>query len=104
MDTNDTKAKNDAKDKAKNDAKARNKEKALLYKMMFDPDNSSTENYTGLVTNPEIYEKVRVGGSKGRTGSSDFTKGKCAFVRPCTVGWKSQTQPTSKGGGNRTPL
>jgi hypothetical protein len=49
--------------------------------------------------------KVRAGGgAKGKEGSSDFTRGKSQFARPCTVGWKSQNQPLRKGGGNRTPL
>jgi hypothetical protein len=43
------------------------------------------------------------GGAKGKTGSTDFTRGKNAFVRPCTVGWKSQNQPPARGGGKRTP-
>ena len=52
----------------------------------------------------DFKDKVRAGaGAKGRTGSTDFTRGKNAFVRPCTVGWKSQNQPLMKGGGNRTP-
>lgn len=52
----------------------------------------------------DFKDKVRAGaGAKGKTGSTDFTRGKNAFVRPCTVGWKSQNQPLMKGGGNRTP-
>ena len=52
----------------------------------------------------DFKDKFRAGGgAKGKTGSTDFTKGKNAFVRPCTVGWKSQNQPLMKGGGNRTP-
>lgn len=52
----------------------------------------------------DFKDKVRAGaGAKGRTGSTDFTRGKNAFVRPCTVGWKSQNQPLMKGGGPRTP-
>jgi len=94
----DNNTKNDKHEKKIN----KNRERALLYKMMFD-DNSDTINYAGVLTSPELYDKVRIGG-KGRTGASDFTKGKCAFARPCTVGWKSQTQPICKGGGNRTPL
>jgi hypothetical protein len=52
----------------------------------------------------DFKDKVRAGaGAKGKTGSTDFTRGKNAFVRPCTVGWKSQNQPLARGGGNRTP-
>lgn len=52
----------------------------------------------------DFKDKARAGGgAKGRTGSTDFTRGKNAFVRPCTVGWKSQNQPLARGGGNRTP-
>jgi hypothetical protein len=52
----------------------------------------------------DFKDKVRAGaGAKGRTGSTDFTRGKNAFVRPCTVGWKSQNQPLMRGGGPRTP-
>ena len=55
-------------------------------------------------TKKDFKDKSRAGGgAKGKTGSTDFTKGKNAFVRPCTVGWKSQNQPLMKGGGNRTP-
>ena len=56
------------------------------------------------ISKVDMKDKVRVGGPKGKTGSSDFTRGKCAFTRPCTVGWKSQNQPLMRGGGNRTPL
>lgn len=52
----------------------------------------------------EFKNKVRTGGAKGKEGSSDYTKGKKAFARPCTVGWKPQKQPLMKGGGNKTPL
>jgi hypothetical protein len=52
----------------------------------------------------DFKDKVRAGaGAKGKTGSTDFTRGKNAFVRPCTVGWKSQNQPLARGGGPRTP-
>jgi hypothetical protein len=52
----------------------------------------------------DFKDKFRAGGgAKGKTGSTDFTKGKNAFVRPCTVGWKSQNQPLQRGGGGRTP-
>ena len=59
---------------------------------------------TGICPVPEIYAKFRVGGRKGKTGATDFTRGKCQFKRPCTVGWKSQNQPVSRNKGNRTPL
>jgi hypothetical protein len=78
------------------------KERALLYKLMFETE-SDGKDYSETVVAPDIPTKARAGGKKGRTGASDFTKGKCAFVRPCTVGWKSQNQPLSRGGGNRTP-
>jgi hypothetical protein len=86
----------------------KNKANALLQKMMFDsgPDTGSDigagTNNTSSCTS-EKYAKISVSG-KGRTGTSDFTKGKCCFARPCTVGWKSQNQPLGKGAGNRTPL
>jgi len=52
----------------------------------------------------DFKDQVRAGGgSKGKTGSTDHTRGKSAFVRPCTVGWKSQNQPPARGGGKRTP-
>jgi hypothetical protein len=54
--------------------------------------------------NSDFKDKFRAGGgAKGKTGSTDFTRGKNAFVRPCTVGWKSQNQPLARGGGKRTP-
>lgn len=56
------------------------------------------------VESKDFKDKFRAGGgAKGKTGSTDFTRGKNAFVRPCTVGWKSQNQPLARGGGNRTP-
>ncbi len=90
--------------------KKKNLEKAKLYEAMFmdapkqdDMEGSwkpSAESQYGA----DIQQSFRVSHTKGKTGASDFTKGKCAFVRPCTVGWRSQNQPVSKGGGNRTPL
>lgn len=54
--------------------------------------------------NSDFQNQTRAGGgAKGKTGSTDFTRGKNAFVRPCTVGWKSQNQPLARGGGKRTP-
>ena len=90
----------------KEKVKQKNKEKALLQKMMYDsgPDTSSGTIGNGSSTSTsETYVKVSVSG-KGRTGTSDFTRGKSCFARPCTVGWKSQNQPLGKGAGNRTPL
>jgi hypothetical protein len=87
-------------------AKNKQKERAMLAKMMFESDASDEADFSSnnpFMQTPENFEKVRIGG-KGRTGASDFTKGKCAFTRPCTVGWKSQNQPLSGKGGNRTPL
>ena len=56
------------------------------------------------VESKDFKDKFRAGGgAKGKTGSTDFTRGKNAFVRPCTVGWKSQNQPLARGGGPRTP-
>jgi len=89
----------------KDKIKQKNKEKALLQKMMFtDSSESSTVQHNSSSTcTGETYVKVSVSG-KGRTGTSDFTRGKSCFARPCTVGWKSQNQPLGKGAGNRTPL
>jgi hypothetical protein len=94
---------NDAKLKLKLKQKQKQKEIELLTKMMFDSNNTET-NYSDKNndTNNDTYDHVRKRG-KGRTGASDFTKGKCCFARPCTVGWKSQNQPLNKS-GNRTPL
>lgn len=89
----------------KNKIKQKNKEKALLQKMMFDTGSDSVNNSDNVSSTctSETYAKVSVSG-KGRTGTSDFTRGKSCFARPCTVGWKSQNQPLGKGAGNRTPL
>jgi hypothetical protein len=66
--------------------------------------SSSALPASSRLDSKDFKDKVRAGGgAKGRTGSTDFTRGKNAFVRPCTVGWKSQNQPLMKGGGNRTP-
>jgi hypothetical protein len=87
--------------------KAEKAEQVKMYSLMFGEEEEDDE-----VTH-EIYEdnkkkkefkQTRVKGAKGKEGSSDHTRGKSAFKRPCTVGWKSQNQPLSKGGGNRTPL
>ena len=84
-------------------------------KLRMDASSSKQYVYMGSTTNhavpasskldaKDFKDKVRAGaGAKGRTGSTDFTRGKNAFVRPCTVGWKSQNQPLMKGGGPRTP-
>ena len=71
--------------------------------------DAHNEEYTAEHLKPafdkkkDFKDKFRCGGAKGKTGSTDFTRGKNAFVRPCTVGWKSQNQPLMKGGGPRTP-
>jgi hypothetical protein len=90
--------------------KKKNLEKAKLYEAMF-MDAPKHEDVEGRWKpsadsqyGADIQQSFRVSHTKGKTGASDFTKGKCAFVRPCTVGWRSQNQPVSKGGGNRTPL
>ena len=83
-------------------------------KLRAEATSSRQFEYTGAAQNSlpassrldskDFKDKVRAGaGAKGRTGSTDFTRGKNAFVRPCTVGWKSQNQPLMKGGGPRTP-
>jgi len=83
--------------------KIRNKQ--MLERILYSTDIKENKvSDVRELDNCDFKSKVRVGGPKGKTGSSDFTKGKCAFVRPCTVGWKSQNQPLMKGGGNRTPL
>jgi hypothetical protein len=66
-------------------------------------EEASDFNIPAFDKKKDFKNKFRCGGSKGKTGSTDFTRGKNAFVRPCTVGWKSQNQPLMKGGGNRTP-
>ena len=69
------------------------------------PEHQDSHNKPALDKNLAFKNKVRAGGgAKGKEGSSDFTRGKSQFARPCTVGWKSQNQPLRKGGGNRTPL
>jgi hypothetical protein len=74
------------------------------FKAAFDCKPEAEQEYPPGTTKADFKDKFRAGGgSKGKTGSSDFTKGKSAFVRPCTVGWKSQNQPPRRGGGKRTP-
>jgi hypothetical protein len=89
------------------DVKIKNKERLQLTKLMFSSNDetsydSNTTHANNNLSNPDM-NKIRIGG-KGRTGSRDPTRGKCTFTRPCTVGWKSQNQPLTRGGGNRTPL
>lgn len=91
-------------------------EKRLVEKLMFGSAEETTKSNGKLISinqlsNADFKNVVRVGGSKGKESCSDFTAGKTAFVRPCTVGWKSQQQPQrrAQGGGNskggaRTPL
>jgi hypothetical protein len=95
--------------KEKNEAKEKiniqNAEKKLLYEQMFPsgPAVGYANDPLMSLSKADFLDKARVGGPKGKEGSADFTRGKCAFARPCTVGWKSQNQPLSGGGGRRTP-
>ena len=98
-------------------------DKKILYRLLYDDEDEKTISnmiklhnnikerkriikmlVRAMITNVDFKDMVRVGGPKGSTGSRDFTKGKCAFTRPCTVGWMSQNQPLQRGAGNRTPL
>ena len=91
-------------------------EKRLVEKLMFGSVEECTKSSGKLISinrlsNADFKNVARIGGSKGKESCSDYTTGKTAFVRPCTVGWKSQQQPqrSSQGGGNggkasRTPL
>ena len=79
------------------------KAKAELAKHRTD-ELGDIKKYFSAPNQGKIQQQVRVGGSKGKEGRGDHTAGKKAFKRPCTVGWKSQNQPTKRGGGNRTPL
>jgi hypothetical protein len=79
-------------------------EQVKLYSMMFGEGEEEEEIYHEETRKKEDFNQTRVNGAKGKEGRSDHTRGKSAFKRPCTVGWKSQNQPLSKGGGNRTPL
>ena len=98
---------------------AKRQEKAMLAKLMFDGgdlDTTSNLNVSNGTVNESAvnsnasqgarrdFKQIRVGGAKGKEGRADQTRGKMAFKRPCTVGWKSQNQPLMRGGGNRTPL
>jgi hypothetical protein len=92
-------------ERAKQKAKESSAAKARLAKLM--GDIGPREDDAGVAAGPGIKKdgkQIRVGGAKGKEGRSDHTRGKSAFKRPCTVGWKSQNQPLQKGGGNRTPL
>eukprot|EP00588_Corethron_pennatum_P007621 CAMPEP_0194298374 /NCGR_PEP_ID=MMETSP0169-20130528/60129_1 /TAXON_ID=218684 /ORGANISM="Corethron pennatum, Strain L29A3" /LENGTH=127 /DNA_ID=CAMNT_0039048351 /DNA_START=600 /DNA_END=983 /DNA_ORIENTATION=- len=93
-----------AAEQAAEQEKAKN---ARLYALMFAGDKgkeSECYSATDHSKNKKETSQIRVGGSKGKEGGADHTRGKSAFKRPCTVGWKSQNQPLQKGGGNRTPL
>jgi hypothetical protein len=79
-------------------------EKSKLFELMFGDDDEEAEVSHEESNKKKIFKQIRVGGAKGKEGRADHTRGKSAFKRPCTVGWKSQNQPLSKGGGNRTPL
>lgn len=83
--------------------KIKKQERMLLCKLMFDNSEDGTSNTGSAVKEKELFDRVRISGT-GRTGSSDYTRGKSCFARPCTVGWKSQNQPIQKKGGGRTPL
>ena len=84
-------------------------ENAALAKLMF----AGEEEVEGPCYDPfaakydnkpkEKMNQTAVGGAKGKEGRADHTAGKNKFVRPCTVGWKSQNQPLKRGGGGRTP-
>lgn len=76
----------------------------LITLMVLIENSMAQQNDSRPLTKADLKDKVRTGGSKGKQGSADFTKGKKQFARPCTVGWKSQNQPLARGGGNRTPL
>jgi hypothetical protein len=78
--------------------------KFVFYGESATPEHFESKATSGLNKKIDFKNKVRTNGAKGKEGSSDFTRGKSAFARPCTVGWKSQNQPLQKGGGNRTPL
>jgi hypothetical protein len=74
--------------------KAEKAEQVKMYSLLFGEGEEEEE-----LTYEETQKKEDF-----KQRSSDHTRGKSAFKRPCTVGWKSQNQPLSKGGGNRTPL
>ncbi len=78
-------------------------EKSKLYELMFGDKEEEVSCHEETKQKKE-FKQFRVGGAKGKEGRADHTRGKSAFKRPCTVGWKSQNQPLMKGGGNRTPL
>jgi hypothetical protein len=84
--------------------KADKAEQVKLYSIMFGEEEEEEEIFHEETQKKEDFKQTRVNGAKGKEGRSDHTRGKSAFKRPCTVGWKSQNQPLSKGGGNRTPL
>eukprot|EP00814_Leptocylindrus_danicus_P020794 CAMPEP_0116032534 /NCGR_PEP_ID=MMETSP0321-20121206/18229_1 /TAXON_ID=163516 /ORGANISM="Leptocylindrus danicus var. danicus, Strain B650" /LENGTH=142 /DNA_ID=CAMNT_0003507993 /DNA_START=114 /DNA_END=542 /DNA_ORIENTATION=- len=78
--------------------------KAELTRLMFEEHDNDGKVYDNTNHGRKENKQIRVGGAKGKEGRADQTRGKCAFKRPCTVGWKSQNQPLARGGGNRTPL
>jgi hypothetical protein len=84
--------------------KAEKAEQVKMYSLLFGEGEEEEELTYEETQKKEDFKQTRVKGAKGKEGSSDHTRGKSAFKRPCTVGWKSQNQPLSKGGGNRTPL
>lgn len=87
----------------KQKANEEQKAKAELTRLMFE-EASDGKTYEDTGHRRKENSQIRVGGAKGKEGRADQTRGKCAFKRPCTVGWKSQNQPLARGGGNRTPL
>ncbi|GMH48581.1 hypothetical protein TrLO_g3465 [Triparma laevis f. longispina] len=85
-------------------------ENAALAKAMFageqEEDEVTYDPFAAKYDKRNKAEKLNqttCGGSKGKEGNADHTAGKSKFVRPCTVGWKSQNQPLQRGGGGRTP-
>ena len=90
--------------KAKLSLEKKKAEQTKLFALLFTEGEEAGEvSHEGTQEKTE-FNQTRVGGAKGKEGRSDHTRGKSAFKRPCTVGWKSQNQPLQKGGGNRTPL
>ena len=81
-------------------------QKLMLEKMMFGDVSEQKQTVHERAASTKLHSSfvARSGGAKGSTGSTDHTSGLKAFVRPCTVGHKSQQQPHKRGGGNRTPL
>lgn len=79
-------------------------EKTKLFGVLFGDREEEGEMSHEETQKKADFKQIRVGGAKGKEGRADHTRGKSAFKRPCTVGWKSQNQPLRKGGGGRRPL